>query len=113
MGVAGVDEEGESTAPIQVYAALNVGREGWCVLTASKHTLFHTFHDHDVNLEYLVVHTDSTVGETCGGEGLVPRLQPRLRYVNMHVRVLKSKPKRTVLCVSTLQHRHKDPRHFL
>ncbi|KAK4301981.1 hypothetical protein Pmani_025913 [Petrolisthes manimaculis] len=55
--VVGVEEEeDEGTThiqPLQLYAALNVGREGWCVLTRDLHTFTHVLLHHNMSTEYL------------------------------------------------------------
>lgn len=35
------DKDSWSVIPLHVYAALNVTRERWCILTSNSHTLFH------------------------------------------------------------------------
>ncbi|KAK3862670.1 hypothetical protein Pcinc_031492 [Petrolisthes cinctipes] len=50
-GGAGCGEAGRGGGggrQLHVYAALNVGREGWCVLTANFHTLIHVLRDHNM-----------------------------------------------------------------
>lgn len=58
-----------------IYAAVNVGIEGWCVLTADQHTLVHVLRDRFMSTRNLPFAKRCRVG--CGERSgvLVPRLQ--------------------------------------
>lgn len=68
---------------LSVFAALNVGREGWCVLAAARHTLRHVLAAHGV----AAAHLDPQDGEEPCGTAcaearwhvLVPRARAGLR----------------------------------
>lgn len=66
---------------VHVYAALNVGREGWCVLAADFHTLQHVLQEHGMEATHL-----AGQGEACGAaceerrDALVPRARAGFRH---------------------------------
>lgn len=68
---------------LTVFAALNVGREGWCVLTAARHTLRHVLTAHGMAAENLDPRDDEEAcGAACGEtrwHALVPRARAGLR----------------------------------
>lgn len=70
-------------AALTVFAALNVGREGWCVLTAARHTLRHVLAAHGMATEPLESQDDEEAcGATCNEarwHNLVPRARAGLR----------------------------------
>ncbi|KAK3868355.1 hypothetical protein Pcinc_026240 [Petrolisthes cinctipes] len=52
-GGGGVEDGSTHIQPLHLYAALNVGREGWCVLTRNLHTFTHVLLDHYISSDYL------------------------------------------------------------
>ena len=80
--VFAVDRASSASGPsVHVYAALNVGREGWCVLTADFHTLLHVLHEHGMEAAHLAGQGEAC-GEGCEGrrDTLVPRARAGLRH---------------------------------
>ncbi|KAK3854652.1 hypothetical protein Pcinc_038877 [Petrolisthes cinctipes] len=49
----GVEDGSTHIQPLQLYTALNMGREGWCVLTRNLHTFTHVLLDHNISTDYL------------------------------------------------------------
>lgn len=68
---------------LRVFAALNVGREGWCVLAAARHTLWHVLAAHGVTALHLGPQEgEEPCGEACAEARwhvLVPRARAGLR----------------------------------
>ncbi|MPC25284.1 hypothetical protein E2C01_018390 [Portunus trituberculatus] len=71
-----------SGPPVHVYAALNVGREGWCVLAADFHTLLHVLQEHDMQAPHLQAGQEEACGPDCEGrrDSLVARARAGLRH---------------------------------
>ena len=92
--VFAVDRASSASGPsVHVYAALNVGREGWCVLTADFHTLLHVLHEHGMEAAHLAGQEEAC-REGCEGRRntLVPRARASLRpYVRVTSRALAQK----------------------
>lgn len=75
VGVEGEDKEGEKIAPMQVYAIYNVGLEGWNVLTADEHTLFHILQKNNMRTEWLPKETKECRDECARRcDVLIPRI---------------------------------------
>ncbi|KAK4305956.1 hypothetical protein Pmani_022183 [Petrolisthes manimaculis] len=53
--------------PLNVYVALSVGQEGWCVLTSNFHTLVHVLRNHGMCTRFLVgqLMCTSDCGQIC------------------------------------------------
>ncbi|MPC25281.1 uncharacterized protein LOC123512553 [Portunus trituberculatus] len=70
-----------SGPPVHVYAALNVGREGWCVLAADFHTLLHVLQEHGMQAPHLQAGQEEACGPDCEGrrDSLVARARAGLR----------------------------------
>ncbi|KAK3887073.1 hypothetical protein Pcinc_008838 [Petrolisthes cinctipes] len=62
--------------PLNVYVALSVGQEGWCVLTPNVHTLVHVLRIHNMSTNILLeqIKCKSDCGQLC--DELVPCVRP-------------------------------------
>ncbi|KAK3891212.1 hypothetical protein Pcinc_004895 [Petrolisthes cinctipes] len=62
--------------PLNVYVALSVGQQGWCVLTPNLHTLVHVLRIHSMSTNFLLeqIKCKSDCGQLC--DELVPCVRP-------------------------------------
>lgn len=74
---------------LHLYAALNVGREGWCVLTSDFHTMIHVLRDHGMAADHLTGLDTCDASCTHRQDGLVPRAWASLRRHPQHLRRLR------------------------
>ncbi|KAK3891211.1 hypothetical protein Pcinc_004894 [Petrolisthes cinctipes] len=68
--------EGVGGPPLNVYVALSVGQQGWCVLTPNLHTLVHVLRIHSMSTNFLLeqIKCKSDCGQLC--DELVPCVRP-------------------------------------
>lgn len=72
----GKNQRERSFRPLTVYGVINVNREGWCVLTASFHTLEHVLRNHDMNIEDIQEYTTCDLNCTLSYGKFIPRVRP-------------------------------------